>query len=199
MPRNRADQDRDGKREAIIRSATALFAERGFEGTSMAAIAAEAEITKNTVYWYFADKDALLLSVLSRAFRAARTRWDDGGPDDLASRLALLVETFAAVSPLTTSLHTRVRASEAVREWHERFHSSGERWLEEELAAHLTRRGLPQAQASTVTGTVRLWSFAIEGMVAHGYGAPERRALCELLVSQVEATALAEHDAVARS
>lgn len=198
MPRNRAHQDRDDKREAIIAAATQRFAEHGFEGTSVAAIAADASITKNTVYWYFADKDALLLAVLSRAFRAARARWEGGGPESLSERLDLLVDTFDAVSPLTTSLHTRVHASEAVRAWHERFHASGQRWLEDEITAHLDRRGTPVADRATIVDTGRLWSLAIEGMVAHRYDAAGRRALCDLLVAQLEATALAAQRDLAR-
>ncbi|WP_426960051.1 TetR/AcrR family transcriptional regulator [Muricoccus radiodurans] len=43
----------------ILSEACRLFAERGFEGTSMRDIAAACKISKATLYHYFPDKDAL--------------------------------------------------------------------------------------------------------------------------------------------
>jgi TetR/AcrR family transcriptional repressor of mexJK operon len=47
------------KRAAILAAAKALFPVHGFDGVSMDAIAAEAGVSKLTVYSHFKDKDAL--------------------------------------------------------------------------------------------------------------------------------------------
>lgn len=47
------------KRAAILEAAKALFPVHGYEGVSMDAIAAEAGVSKLTVYSHFKDKDAL--------------------------------------------------------------------------------------------------------------------------------------------
>jgi TetR/AcrR family transcriptional repressor of mexJK operon len=47
------------KREAILAAAKKLFPEHGFDGVSMDAIAAEAGVSKLTVYSHFKDKEAL--------------------------------------------------------------------------------------------------------------------------------------------
>lgn len=47
------------KRAAILGAAKQLFAQTGFEGTSMEAIAQVAAVSKLTLYSHFADKDAL--------------------------------------------------------------------------------------------------------------------------------------------
>lgn len=47
------------KRAAILDAAKRLFTAQGFEGVSMDAIAAEAGVSKLTVYSHFGDKDAL--------------------------------------------------------------------------------------------------------------------------------------------
>lgn len=47
------------KRAAILEAAKALFPRHGFDGVSMDAIAAEAGVSKLTVYSHFKDKDAL--------------------------------------------------------------------------------------------------------------------------------------------
>ena len=47
------------KREAILSAAQVLFLAKGYEGSSMEAIAAEAGVSKLTLYSHFGDKEAL--------------------------------------------------------------------------------------------------------------------------------------------
>jgi TetR/AcrR family transcriptional repressor of mexJK operon len=47
------------KREAILEAAQVLFLSNGYEGSSMDAIAAEAGVSKLTLYSHFKDKEAL--------------------------------------------------------------------------------------------------------------------------------------------
>ena len=56
----------EGRRTALADVALKLWAERGFDQTSVEAIAREAGISKGTFYLYFESKDALLLDVLRR-------------------------------------------------------------------------------------------------------------------------------------
>ena len=48
-----------GKRAAILEAAKRLFTSQGFDGTSMDQIAAEAGVSKLTVYSHFGDKETL--------------------------------------------------------------------------------------------------------------------------------------------
>ena len=48
----------------MVQAALRLFAERGFESTSMDAIAREAGVAKPTLYNHWADKEALLMEVM---------------------------------------------------------------------------------------------------------------------------------------
>src|SRR5690606_36498040 len=50
------------KREQILQGAKALFRELGFERASVDAIAAEAGVSKATIYNHFRSKEALFLS-----------------------------------------------------------------------------------------------------------------------------------------
>ncbi len=54
------------KRDTIHLAATALFLQLGFEGTSMDAIAAEARVSKQTLYRYYQNKETLFMAVLSQ-------------------------------------------------------------------------------------------------------------------------------------
>ena len=56
--RKRKSQD-ESKHEAILAAAKRLFLNQGFSSTSMEAIAADARVTKQTVYAHYQSKDAL--------------------------------------------------------------------------------------------------------------------------------------------
>ncbi len=55
------------KREAILRAAIKVFAQKGYFNSKVADIAAEAGIADGTVYLYFKSKDEILHSVFDRA------------------------------------------------------------------------------------------------------------------------------------
>jgi AcrR family transcriptional regulator len=52
------------KRDEIRRAALSLFVQDGYERTSVDAIAAEAEVSKRTIYNHFGDKENLFLTVV---------------------------------------------------------------------------------------------------------------------------------------
>src|SRR5690242_14010430 len=52
------------KRKAIIDAATDLFLAQGYDGTSMDQVAAQAAVSKQTVYKQFDDKDSLFAAVI---------------------------------------------------------------------------------------------------------------------------------------
>lgn len=55
------------KREAILRSAIKVFAEKGYFNSKVADIAGDAGIADGTVYLYFRSKDEILHSIFDRA------------------------------------------------------------------------------------------------------------------------------------
>ncbi|SIO89976.1 TetR/AcrR family transcriptional regulator [Nocardiopsis sp. JB363] len=55
--------------ERLLSAATRLFAERGFEGTSVQEVVAAAGVTKGAMYHYFGSKDDLLFEVYARVLR----------------------------------------------------------------------------------------------------------------------------------
>lgn len=59
------------KREAILRAATTVFAERGFFQSQVADVARVAGVAAGTVYLYFRSKDDLLVSLFERTMREA--------------------------------------------------------------------------------------------------------------------------------
>jgi len=57
------------KRDAILRAAIDVFAERGFFNAQVADVARAAGVAAGTVYLYFKSKDDLLVSIFERSMR----------------------------------------------------------------------------------------------------------------------------------
>lgn len=68
------------KRRRILDAARTLFLRQGIAATSMAGVAADAGVAKQTLYSHFADKDALLREVLNLV-RGAHAPEVAGEPD----------------------------------------------------------------------------------------------------------------------
>lgn len=74
--------DPEGKRLAVLDAAEALFARRGYTGTSTEDVARAAGVAVGTVFRLFSDKAALLAALHERLegrfLDAMRTAWDEG-------------------------------------------------------------------------------------------------------------------------
>ncbi|MQA31320.1 MAG: TetR family transcriptional regulator [Luteitalea sp.] len=77
------------KRDAILRAATDVFAERGYFNAQVADVARAAGVAAGTVYLYFRSKDDLLVSIFDRTMREtlATGRAAVASLDDPAERL----------------------------------------------------------------------------------------------------------------
>jgi AcrR family transcriptional regulator len=144
------------KREEIQRAALTLFTRDGYERTSVDAIAAEAGVSKRTVYNHFGDKENLFLSVTQRTFT-----WMIGlveelvgrHLDDLRDASALeqtLVETLLEMGRTITQLPERAALIRLLITEARRFPALTEPWrnrgtVTDVISARLTRladRGL---------------------------------------------------------
>lgn len=66
------------KRMAEIRSAALrLFTEKGYDGTTLEAVASELGYTKQALYYYFKNKDALVRSLLQDSLDQALARMEE--------------------------------------------------------------------------------------------------------------------------
>lgn len=88
-------KDHEAKREAILRTAAAFFAEQGYDRASMGKLAEACGVSKALIYHYYPSKDALLFDIL----------------DTHLTALVEVVETAASQSAGTeTRLRELVRA-----------------------------------------------------------------------------------------
>lgn len=69
MKRGRRTKGSGNTREGILRAAVALFADRGYDATTVRAIATEADVDPALVYHYFRDKEGLFRDVVQSRMR----------------------------------------------------------------------------------------------------------------------------------
>ena len=87
----------DQRRERILRGATRVFAERGYQEASMTAIARAGGITPAVIYDHFPSKAALHVTLLERE-NAEMLRWIAAAlaeaPDSLEERMRAGIDAF---------------------------------------------------------------------------------------------------------
>ena len=105
------------KREAILKAATQVFAEKGFFNSKVADIAKAAGVADGTVYLYFKNKDDVLHSIFDRAraeFIADGRREIDAlaTPEDKLRRIAELhLERLGADREMAIVFQVELRGS----------------------------------------------------------------------------------------
>ncbi|HEV7976348.1 TetR/AcrR family transcriptional regulator [Amycolatopsis sp.] len=133
-----ADQPVASVRDRLVQVAARLFAEKGFEATTVRQIVETAGVTKGGLYHYFDSKDALLYEIYSRMLRMQASRMEtiaDSGlalPQRIHAIIADVVATsianlddavvfFQSMHLLEAEKQADVRAER--RRYHERFRS----------------------------------------------------------------------------
>jgi AcrR family transcriptional regulator len=141
----RADQARL-TRARISEAAFRLFAERGYARTTIAAVAAEAEVSPETVYLSFGDKSGLLEGVIEKTIAPEESpdvqeealRAAIAGLPTASERLAKMVEYSCEILARTGPIHAVIRGAAD----------------KEHFASELGRRLLKQ-RLSNQTGRIR--------------------------------------------
>ena len=86
----------EGKRREIVKAASELFVEQGYERTSMSAISERVGGSKATLYGYFESKEELLRAVLADAVAESAERLMHAFPpsDDMRAGFIRLGEDY---------------------------------------------------------------------------------------------------------
>jgi TetR/AcrR family transcriptional regulator, mexJK operon transcriptional repressor len=132
------------KRAAILQAAKRLFPEHGFDGTSMDSIAAQAGVSKLTVYSHFTDKETLFTE-------AVREKCSEQMPNELfmvdvrgslREQLLAIAKAFftLVMSDESISLHRLLTSGAAASaKLAQRFWEAGPQTLQSEFAGFLHR------------------------------------------------------------
>ena len=177
MARNKRPQAAEEKRAEIVAAARGLFIDAGYDATSMSRLAKEAGVAPNTIYWYFGDKDDVLIEVLNAVMADVWPQYQDVASQPISARLLWVVLQLQQMSRLVTTVHARVEHSPAVSEWHHNFHL---------ITGSLFRFELETAGLRTphVEAEVMIGIFTIEGLLMHPMDENQQRAICDTLAER---------------
>jgi TetR/AcrR family transcriptional repressor of mexJK operon len=172
------------KRAAIVAAANALFMERGYAGVTMEAVAAEAGVSKMTVYGHFRDKSALFGAVVratSNQMLAALTDFDAaGGQRGLEPMLVAFGNALLGLilSPrIVVMSHVLMGLLMKDTAWAASFYAAGPGHMRASLARFLAdaaSRGevaIDSAQAAA-DDLISLWEGDMQKRLALGLVAP---------------------------
>jgi len=102
QPTRRKRADGELSRERILDAATEIAAERGYEGTGIAAVSAKCGLPASSIYWHFKNKDDLIAAVIERSFGRWLAAWEvpqEGTTSERASGMAAQVAKAFLDSP----------------------------------------------------------------------------------------------------
>ncbi|MFE0252331.1 TetR/AcrR family transcriptional regulator [Streptomyces sp. NPDC059010] len=68
-------------RQRILDATVEIAGERGYDGTSIAAVSAKCGLPASSIYWHFKDKDDLIAAVIERSFETWLTAVELPGED----------------------------------------------------------------------------------------------------------------------
>jgi AcrR family transcriptional regulator len=132
-------------RALILKAATETFIEHGFNGVSIDQIAAEAGVSKPTIYSHFESKEQLFVAIMNAICDSFETPFQDPASDseELPMILTKIVDhyTRAILQPGVVAMH-RLFASEAERfpELSHRYYEVGPSRVHKTLAAFFKTR-----------------------------------------------------------
>ncbi len=186
MARNRPDRSREDKTAEIVAIARRLFLERGYDGTTIAAVAREAGIATNVVHWYFATKDDLFVAALeslqSEDLEEAQERLSRSTPGQEEKVLEALLTEFVWHRldryGLIATLHERSHRSSTIAEFHERAH----RRYADYLGRAVERCRIPAAERNLVVDAL---ITAVEGLVMHRASKREAKRMMGFLAKRL--------------
>lgn len=147
--KTRCDKRKTKKVELLIETAKKSFLEQGYDRTSMDMIAADAGVSKATLYVYFENKEALLLALISHECQQARpcplldpSLATPKTMEDIRAALRCIARNFTRLflSENALGLYKLVAANAAhFPEIAELFMNAGPRRQQKELAVFLER------------------------------------------------------------
>ena len=101
-PRAAGESKADISRDRVLAGAARIFADRGYAGTTMRAVAQHVGLQAGSLYYHYRSKEELIEAVLAKAL--------NGVTDSVSRALAELPAGTSHVERIRTAIHSHVRS-----------------------------------------------------------------------------------------
>jgi TetR/AcrR family transcriptional regulator of autoinduction and epiphytic fitness len=135
-------------RRLVRRAALAEFAERGWGGLTIEAVAARAGVARSTIYRHWPDKLAVITDALEVLNQQPTPRLDDETPRTRVHALLAHLARALTDSGLSSCVPALIDAAEHnsdVREFHHRYHAQRRRALVKAIGSGVAAGDFPPA------------------------------------------------------
>lgn len=180
MAKNNRDINLDVKKEELEKTAERLFLTYGYDATSMSRLAKELGVAPNTLYWYYASKDELLVGVLNRRLGESIKQIPSLMGTPLKSQMSWALQEFKQSSALVSTVHAKLEQSQVIREWHDQFH----RFIEAAVIHTLKAEGASDKRAGMLA---TVGTFLVEGLLSHPHSSKQQEDILEWFSSNARA------------
>lgn len=177
---------RERKRAAIIEAAIGEFIENGFQGSSMDAISARAEVSKRTVYNHFAGKEALFQAIVLQLFQLNAEQQDFSYYPDrsLEQQLTTIAERKIEMMKdahmnslvrviFAECIHAPQLISEALQQYQEQEQGL-DSWISAAIKAGKLKQTDPHFAAEQFMGLIKSVTFWPQLLMNQPLPAPEQ-------------------------
>jgi TetR/AcrR family transcriptional regulator len=174
-----------GTREALLGAAVAEFAEKGFAGARVDAIAQRAAVNKQLVYHYFQSKQGLYQSALETVYAEIRERERELSLDALAPDVAMskLVgfsfdyltghpEFIALLTDENRNRGSHLKASPRLKQMHSPLMDLLRRTLRRGVEAGVFRRGYDAVNLYVTVAGISYFYFSNNHTLSAIFGRP---------------------------
>jgi len=175
MPKTRHEFDRSAKVTELLDVAEGLFRERGYAGTTTAAVARAAGVAQNSLYWYFPSKDHLFVAVLDRMLDSLVRQVRSARARSLVDQILYVAQRLEETQTLGAAVADRARESEVVAEFADKMQKTLRTILLEGIASQ-TSVSDPELLAESILALAN---------GTHGMPRPARRKVLSFGVSSL--------------
>ena len=166
---SRKDRERYYKRMEILNAATALFAEKGYQNTTIDLIAEHAEFGKGTIYNYFEGKEDIYWAIVSDIFNAYLESLQniDSESDNFFDFIKKTTESlfsFCVNNKHAFIMITRLRTSafihsEKIREAIQKYQKNADKILLDRIEAAIEKKQIKKVNPNSLIKLYRSMIF----------------------------------------
>jgi AcrR family transcriptional regulator len=149
VPRTRPALDRPAKVAEIVDAATKQLLDGGYGALSIAGLARELGLSPNSIYWYFPDKDQLVVACV-RQIVSSLLAAKPPARESLEDRVLWFVEQLDGLKRLRAELYQRARDSATISEFVEELEAGQRQMLGNVLKGHVAEEDVDLARDALI-------------------------------------------------